>query len=40
VKPDEQYEYHEYEPPVDELPDEAYWDFLIDFEPINAHQRF
>jgi len=34
VKPAEQYEYFEYEPPDDALPDEAFVDFPIDLEPI------
>ena len=34
VKPAEQYEYFEYEPPEDELPDEAFADFPVDLEPI------
>jgi len=34
VKPAEQYEYFEYEPPEDDLPDEAFDDFPVDLEPI------
>ena len=34
VRPDEQYEFFEYEPTEDDLPDEAYDDFPIDLEPI------
>jgi len=34
VKPDEKYEYFEYEPPEDELPDEAFDDFPVDLEPV------
>ena len=34
VNPDEQYELHKYEPPEDDLPDEAFEDFPVDLEPI------
>ena len=34
VRPEEEYEYFEYEPPEDELPDEAYDDFPVDLEPV------
>jgi type IV secretion system protein VirD4 len=34
VKPEDQYEFFEYEPPEDELPDEAFGDFPVDLEPI------
>ena len=34
VKPEEQYEYIEYAPTEDELPDEAFEDFPVDLEPI------
>jgi type IV secretion system protein VirD4 len=34
VKPDELYEYHEYAPPEDDLPDEAFNDSPVDLEPI------
>jgi len=34
VKPEEQYEFFEYEPLEDVLPDEAFDDFLVDLEPI------
>lgn len=34
VKPNEQYEYFEYAPPEDEIPEEAYDDFPVDLEPI------
>jgi type IV secretion system protein VirD4 len=34
VNPDEPYEFHKYEPPEDDLPDEAFEDFPVDLEPI------
>ena len=34
MKPTEQYEYFEYEPPEDDFPDEAFDDFPVDLEPI------
>ena len=34
VDPDSQFEFYEYEPPEDELPDEALEDFPPDLEPI------
>jgi len=34
VKPDEKYEYFEYTPPEDDLPDEVYDDFPVDLEPV------
>jgi hypothetical protein len=34
IDPNEHYEFFEYEPPEDGLPDETYDDFPVDLEPI------